>query len=191
MSIIVVDVESDGPIPGKDHFSMVCLGAVLLDEKLDKTFYGQMRPISDKWDPEALAISGFTREQHLTFPDPQLTMQQFATWIQVNSIKHPVFIADNPAYDFAWVNWYFHAFYGSNPFGYSGRRIADLWCGMQKDMHAKWKHLRQTRHSHNPVDDARGNAEALLEMQRLGLNFDRKAKAASSTSIAAGIASPG
>jgi hypothetical protein len=27
-----------------------------------------------------------------------------------------------------------------------------------------FKHLRVTKHTHNPVDDARGNAEALLYM---------------------------
>ena len=33
------------------------------------------------------------------------------------------------------------------------------------DMFKNFKHLRKTRHSHDPVDDARGNAEALLEMK--------------------------
>ena len=36
MSYIVVDVEADGPIP--HIYSMVCFGAVVVDEKLDKTF---------------------------------------------------------------------------------------------------------------------------------------------------------
>jgi len=38
MSYVVVDVESDGPIPAE--FSMVCFGAVIFDDLLDKTFYG-------------------------------------------------------------------------------------------------------------------------------------------------------
>ena len=62
MTFIIVDVESDGPIPAE--FSMVCFGAVRFDERLDQTFYGQTRPISDRFLPEALAISGFAREQH-------------------------------------------------------------------------------------------------------------------------------
>ena len=37
MSYIVVDVESDGGIIGEN--SMVCFGAVIVDKKLDKTFY--------------------------------------------------------------------------------------------------------------------------------------------------------
>jgi hypothetical protein len=68
MSYVIVDVESDGPIPAE--FSMVCIGAVLFDDALDKTLYGKTRPISDRFIPEALAISGFSRDQHLGFDDP-------------------------------------------------------------------------------------------------------------------------
>ncbi len=42
MSLIVVDVEADGPIPGK--YSMVCLGAVVVEPTLSRTFYGRTRP---------------------------------------------------------------------------------------------------------------------------------------------------
>jgi hypothetical protein len=42
---------------------------------------------------------------------------------------------------------------------------------MVKDTFENFKHLRKTAHTHNPVDDAMGNAEALLEMQRLGLKI--------------------
>jgi hypothetical protein len=35
MSYIMVDVESDGPIPG--GYSIVCFGAVLVDKDLDIT----------------------------------------------------------------------------------------------------------------------------------------------------------
>lgn len=38
---LMVNVESDGPIPRTDDYSMVCFGAVVVNEALDKTFYGQ------------------------------------------------------------------------------------------------------------------------------------------------------
>jgi hypothetical protein len=126
---------------------MVCFGAVIVDDKLDKTFYGQTKPISDLWVPDALAISGFSREEHLKFDEPAKVMKDFAEWIKINSLSlksHPIFISDNPAFDFAWINWYFHMYYGSNPFGFSARRIGDLYCGLVKDSRAKWKHLRKT-----------------------------------------------
>lgn len=170
MSYIVVDVESDGQIIGDN--SMVCFGAVVVEPTLSKTFYGRIRPISDIWVPEALAISGFSREEHLTFDEPAKVMKEFAEWLkEVSPDTKPTLISDNNGYDFAFINYYFHKFYGSNPFGWSSRRIGDLYCGMKMDARANWKNLRKTNHSHHPVDDAMGNAEALLAMQKMGLKI--------------------
>lgn len=175
MSYIVVDVESDGEIPYRN--SMVCFGAVVVEPTLSKTFYGKTKPVSDIWNPEALAVSGFTREEHLAFDEPGTVMENFAAWIDVNSTGRPVFISDNPAFDWQWINWYFHFFTGKNPFGYSGRRIGDLYCGMLMDCsrNAEWKRkYRRTRHDHNPLNDALGNAEALLAFHQKGLKFPVK-----------------
>ena len=172
MSYIIVDVESDGPIPYK--YSMVCFGAVLLDASLSKTFYGRVKPVSDQFDPEALAISGFSRTDHESFDDPKLVMERFAEWLAQTSKGRPIFISDNPAFDWQWINWYFHFYLGKNPFGFSARRIGDLYCGMKMDvgLNAEWKKLyRKTAHDHNPVNDAIGNAEALLAMKKLGLKI--------------------
>lgn len=172
MSYIVVDIEADGPVP--HLYSMVSFGAVIVESSLSKTFYGEIKPVSDIWIPEALAISGFSREQHLTFNEPRDVMEDFADWIKQNSVGRPIFISDNLAFDWQWINYYFHRYTGNNPFGFSGRRIGDLYCGMVKDTFARWKHLRKTSHDHNPVNDAKGNAEALLEMRRMGLNMPNK-----------------
>jgi hypothetical protein len=98
-------------------------------------------------------------------------MSRFEEWINTNSKGRPIFIADNPGFDFAFINYYFHAFLGRNPFGFSSRRIGDLYCGARMDTFAKWKHLRETHHSHNALDDAKGNAEAILKMQDMGLKI--------------------
>ena len=170
MSYIMVDIESDGPIPG--DFSMVCFGAVLVDENLDRTFYGKLKPISGKFNPEALAISGFSRAETEAFDDPKAVMTKFRDWIKENTKGRPVFISDNNGFDWMFICWYFHHFIGENPFGYTSRRLADLFCGMEKDTFAKWKHLRKTSHTHNPVDDAMGNAEVLLMMKKeMGLKI--------------------
>ncbi len=131
MNYIVVDVESDGPIPHK--YSMLCFGAVVVEPSLTKTFYGKTKPISNLYDAEALAVSGFTRQEHETFDDPKTVMEQFAVWLSDNSKSRPIFISDNPAFDWQWINWYFHTYLGKNPFGFSARRIGDLYCGMKMD----------------------------------------------------------
>ena len=170
MSYFVVDVESDGQIIGKH--SMVCFGVVRLTPALDITFYGKTKPISKDFVPSALAVSGFSREEHEKFDDPFIVMDNFANWLKEHSIGKPILISDNNGYDASWINYYFHVYHHGNPFGWSSRRIGDLYCGMMKDTWANWKHLRVTRHSHHPVDDAMGNAEALLKMKEMGLKIN-------------------
>ncbi len=160
MSLIVVDVESDGPIP--HLYSMVCFGAVVVEPELNRTFFGTTFPISSEWNPEALTISGYTREEHLKFESPVVTMQKFKHWLSKNSKGRPIFISDNNGHDASFINYYFHRFVGKNPFGWSSRRIGDLFCGAEHNLYYKWKQYRMTSHSHHPVDDAKGNAEALL-----------------------------
>ena len=159
--LICVDCESDGPF--MPDYSMVCFAAIIVEPSLSKVFYGKIKPISDKYNSETLAISGFSREEHLGFEESEIVMKNFADWIKLNTKGSPMGISDNNGYDFGvCLNYYFHKYYGSNPFGWSSRRIGDLFCGVERDMYYKWKIHRKTAHTHDPVDDARGNAEALL-----------------------------
>jgi len=169
---IIVDVESDGPAPGIDMYSMISFGAVVLDTKLDKTFKGLTAPISDLWNPAALAISNITREEHMTYPRPMETMKKFDAWLKELN-DQVVLVSDNPAYDWQWMNHYFYKYIGSNPFGFSARRIGDIHSGLCKDYKAatSWKKYRKTKHTHDPVDDAKGNAEAILVFnEKFGFN---------------------
>lgn len=172
MSHIMVDIEADGPIPG--DYSMICFGAVIVEPSLEKTFYGKLRPISERWIPEALQVSGFSREETLEFDDPATVLPEFGQWISENSSGRPFFISDNNGFDWSFINWYFHHFTGGNPFGHSSTNLGSLYKGMMKDTFVNFKHLRKTAHTHNPVDDARGNAEALLQMKNAGLKISLK-----------------
>ena len=171
MTWIIVDVEADGPIPS--DYSMISFGAICLDKELETTFYGRTRPISELFIHEALAVSDVSRAEHLTFDDPKKVMQEFEEWVQKNSKGKPIFVSDNPAFDWQWVNYYMHHFLGRNCFGFSARRIGDLYAGFKGRASAatEWKRLRKTKHTHNPVDDAKGNAEALLAMNEMGLRI--------------------
>ncbi|MDH5674331.1 MAG: exonuclease domain-containing protein [Myxococcales bacterium] len=170
MTYVMVDIEADGPIPG--DYSMVCFGAVIVEPGLSRTFYATLRPISDAWVPEALAVSGFSREQTLAFPAPAEEMTRFRDWLNTECPKRRLFISDNNGFDWQFINWYFHHFLGGNPFGFSSSNLGSLYKGLVKDTFKNFKHLRKTKHTHNPVDDAMGNAEALLRMkQDLGLKM--------------------
>ncbi len=172
MSYFMVDVEADGPIPG--DYSMIAFGAVIVEPSLEKSFYGRLKPISDRWLPEALAVSGFTREETLEFDDPKTVMGQFCSWIELNGVGRCFFISDNNGFDWQLINWYFHHFLDKNPFGHTSSNLGSLYKGLVRDMFANFKHLRKTAHTHHPVDDARGNAEALLKMKEDGLIISLK-----------------
>ena len=79
---VSVDIEADGPAPGL--YSMVSFGAVIVEAGLQRTFYAELKPIADIWVPDALAVSGFTREQTMKFPDPRDAMQNFEIWLNKN-----------------------------------------------------------------------------------------------------------
>lgn len=81
--------------------------------------------------------------------------------------------ADGPCPDgySMFANWYFHRFTGVNPFGHSSMNLDSLYKGLIRNLRQNFKHLRRTRHTHNPLDDAMGNAEAMLQlMQEYGLD---------------------
>jgi len=159
----MIDVESDGPIPG--DYSMLSFGAVLVNNDLNKIFYGKLKPISDNWQQSALNVNGLTREQVMDFDNPKDVMISFSKWIKETSKGRPQFVSDNNGFDWQFINWYFHHFVGHNPFGYSSINLGSLYKGMVKNCHKNFKHLRKTEHDHNPVNDAIGNAEALIHMK--------------------------
>jgi len=169
----MIDIESDGPIPG--DYSMISFGAVVMTEQLDKTFYGQLKPISDAYVPEALQVSGFSREDTMKFEDPKTVMLDFEEWIKENSKGRPFFISDNNGFDWMFICWYFHHFLNRNPFGHSSQNLGSMYKGLVSDTFKNFKHLRKTKHTHHPVDDAKGNAEALITMKKeMGLKISLK-----------------
>jgi hypothetical protein len=161
MTYIMVDVEADGPIPG--DYSMIAIGAIVVEPALERTFSGRLKPISDKWVADALSVTRWSREETLAFPDPTTTMQQFEEWLRQVAGDNPRFVSDGDG-DWGFVNWYFHHFLGRNPFGFSAMNLGSIYTGLVKNVRASFKHLRRTTHTHDPVDDARGNAEAMLTM---------------------------
>jgi len=137
MTLIFVDVEANGLAPCVARTTE--FGAVEYKTRL--TFHGQ--------------------------DDSCGTMEEFAAWIGMFSKKgRPIFVSDNPAFDFQWINDAFHKHLGRNPFGHSARRISDFYAGLVGDFYKtqEWKSLRITSHDHNPVHDALGNAEAFQRL---------------------------
>jgi hypothetical protein len=73
----MVDVEADCPCPGR--YSMLSFGAILVKPGLVSTFHGRLRPVSDAFVPDALAVSGLSRAEIPSPSQPHGVMQEFAS----------------------------------------------------------------------------------------------------------------
>ncbi len=173
MTWFAVDVEANGPAPGL--FSMTSFGVVAVRPGLDDTFYAELRPLPDAGcDEQALAVGGMSMEYlESNGRDPVEAMTDLAEWLNETSKGHPVLISDNPGFDAMFITYYFTLAGIKNPFGFSSRRIGDLYAGFVGDAGKAnaWKKLRTERHTHNALDDARGNAGALLAIADQGLKI--------------------
>jgi hypothetical protein len=178
---VSADVEADGPIPGP--YSMLSFGLAVAGtfdgttfheaDPTRRTFYAELRPISDDFVPESLAVSGLDRDRLVREGrDPAEVMNAAATWIGETAAQAgeatPVCVAFPLSYDWMWMYWYFMRFGDEgSPFGHS-------WCLDLKTTYAvkagvdirraskaqlpRW--LRSERpHTHHALDDAIEQAE--------------------------------
>ena len=173
---ISVDIEADGPIPGE--YSMSSFGAVVVDDP-SRTFYRELRPISEKWDPQAAAVSGLNRELlKKNGTHPADAMRQFADWVNsvIGDDKRAVFVSFNATFDWMFSHWYFMKYLGMDPFGISGLEMKSFYAGL---MGVEWgettkryvsqKFPSKQKHTHNALDDAKEQGEmfaAMLEAAR-------------------------
>jgi ribonuclease T len=126
---ISVDVETSGPIPGE--YSMLTLGACCIDDP-DKTFFCALKPLNGNFVPAALEVTGLSlaklAEDGLS---SDVAMGQFSAWIasQCTEVQTPVFVGMNAPFDWSYVNYYFHRFSGTNPFGFTAVDIKAVYMG--------------------------------------------------------------
>ncbi|MFC4014759.1 exonuclease [Nonomuraea purpurea] len=141
---VAADVEADGPIPGP--YSMISLGLAVVGRP-DLTFYTELKPISDTFVPEALAVSGLDRDRLIReAPAPEQAMAQAARWVDdLRTIGRPVFLAAPAVWDGMFVHWYFVRFTGKSPFGATGSGIdlRSYWMGRTG---CEWSQSRKVKH---------------------------------------------
>jgi hypothetical protein len=163
MTLVFVDCEANGKSPSTGF--MTEFGAVSYPKR--ETFHGVLYDRSpDPTDPTK-RIVGKAHDAEKVFAD-------FDLWLKkVCDGGRPVFVSDNLAFDWQWINDGFHLHLKRNPFGHSARRISDFYAGLTNDFNESqgWKKWRVTPHDHNPVHDCLGNVEAF---QRMLVEFDAK-----------------
>lgn len=163
---ISVDIEASGPVPGE--YSMLSIGACVVLAP-EQTFSCELKPISDKFDPDAMAVLGRTVEDYgKSGLDPAAAMHAFSEWVgnlhQANETV--VFVGFNAPFDWSFVNYYFHRFLGRNPFGFTALDIKAYYMGATG---CQWQDTRSSRiaerlrpelsGTHDPLDDALYQAE--------------------------------
>lgn len=177
------DVETDGPIPGP--FSMLSFalvpagrleaGVFVRAQHYEKTFYRELKPISDKFQTDALRINGLDRDfLAREGAEPNVAMTEAAAWVRsLAGNGRPVLVAYPLSFDWTWLYWYFTQFSANgSPFNHSScfdiktafavkahRPIADA--GRSQLLAA----LRPNRqHSHHALDDAIEQAEIFANL---------------------------
>jgi hypothetical protein len=180
---ISADIEADGPIPGP--YSMLAFGLCVAGrfdgrelEAVDperQTFYTELKPISETFDPKALEVTGLDRERLLREgPRPQEAMRRAATWMQdVGGDDRVVVVGFPLVYDWLFLYWYLQRFLeGSSPISFSSgldmktmyqQKARVVLAAAGKDDLPDF--LRSTRrHTHNALDDAIEQAEIFIKL---------------------------
>lgn len=178
---ISVDVETSGPVPGE--YSMLTLGACLVDDDA-VAFEVSLKPVGDRFDPQALEVTGLSLETlEREGLAPEDAMARFAEWIaRVSDGRgRPVMVGFNAPFDWSFVNYYFHRFFASNPFGFTCVDVKALYMGVAD---CAWSDTKssviadrlkpQLSGDHDALHDARYQAE-LFKLIR-GLRADEKAQ---------------
>lgn len=180
---ISVDVETDGPIPGP--YSMLALGmaycgsfdgrAMELTPIPNKTFYTEIKPISDLYEYEALHVNGLDRKRLIREGEaPEAAMEAACSWIdEVSGDNRPIFVAYPASFDWLWVHWYFTRFTRlGSPFGHSGcfdLKTAIAVKGRMPVSRASKSQLPNAlrsdlQHTHNALDDALEQANIFFKL---------------------------
>lgn len=176
------DVETDGPVPGP--FSMLSMALVeagrfdgekFVPASEPAWFDSELRPISEKFDPQALAVNGIDRDRLLREGrDPVEVMTDASEWVQQRSAGgNPVLVAYPVSFDWTWLYWYFTVYSKTgSPFKHSrcfdiktayavkGHRLIS-----ESGRHSLPEHLRSKLvHTHQALDDAREQAEIFAKI---------------------------
>lgn len=181
------DIETDGPIPGP--YSMLSFGIVyagsfdgnvfVRPSNYDCAFYRTVKPISEKFDPQALRINGLDREYLKLSGDlPQIAMMDAYRWIrEVAGDREPVLVAYPLSFDWSWLYWYFMNFLDEgSPFKHS--RCFDIKTAFavkarvpvsEAGMANLPNHLASRKlHKHHALDDAVEQAEIFANVFEWG-----------------------
>lgn len=157
-----VDVETSGPIPGV--YSMLTIGACNVDDP-EQVFSCELKPISSNADPKAMEVTGLSLETlAVEGLPPEIAMKQFQNWVAkvAGADGSPVFVGLNAPFDWSFVNYYFHLYLKSNPFGFAALDIKALYMGATG---SSWTDTRSSQMTARLHPKSKGDHQALHDAQ--------------------------
>ncbi len=157
---VSVDVETAGPIPGE--YSLLSIGACSVFAP-ELSFACELKPIGDKFDPKALEVTGLSLETLAqTGDDPRLAMEKFAQWLDDlgGDDATVIFVGFNAPFDWSFINYYFHRFFGKNPFGFTALDIKAMYMGATG---CSWGDTRSSRIAQKVLPTLTGTHDALAD----------------------------
>ena len=179
------DVETDGPIPGP--FSILSFALVFAGtfdgvqfaspRNYQQSFYRELTPISDNFQPEALRVNGLDRDRLVREGErPDKAMTEAAQWIrQIVGEGKPILVAYPLSFDWSWLYWYFTKFSAEgSPFNHSLcfdiKTAFAIKAGIPISEAGKSKLLPSlrphSRHTHHALEDAIEQAEIFANVFR-------------------------
>jgi ribonuclease T len=129
---ISVDIETTGPNPS-EH-SMLSVGACTFFRPRN-TFHIEIKPLNRNFTHEAMLIHNLDLDILAeTGIEAALAMEKFEQWLSTAVPEGicPIFIGFNAAFDWMFVNDYFHRFLGHNPFGHNALDIKAYYMGLMR-----------------------------------------------------------
>lgn len=173
---VSVDVETDGPIPGRN--SMLSIGAVAYVDLVPVSEFSinlfplhtaDQDPDTMKWwETQPEAWKALQEDRHFA----STAMRRFVQWLGALPGK-PTFVAYPAGFDFTFVHYYMHRFTGEDLFGFSALDLKTFaWTllgGNYSDakisnMPKEWLEGCDHEHTHVALDDARQQGRMLCNM---------------------------
>ena len=177
-------MEADGPCPGVN--SMLQLGAVVYDlagVEVDNACFNLLPldgGVQDKgtmtwWAEQEINHPGIWDSMLVDRIHPLEAMQRFNAMVDHQAQRTgaiPVCVAYPSGYDFTWLYWYLMKYVGHSPFGFSCLDMKTLGMAVRgigyrdatKRNYPKHWFSKVLPHTHNALDDARGQGFMFFEM---------------------------
>lgn len=155
---ISVDVETSGPIPGE--FSLLTIGACNIFDT-SQVFSCELKPITSNYIAEALEVTGLSLSKlEKDGLAPAHAMEKFHEWVNTVVGKNAiaVFVGFNAAFDWSFINYYFHRYVGDNPFGFAALDIKSMYMGAKS---SSWYQTRSSEISKDLNPSTTGDHDAL------------------------------